>query len=63
MKLAFCPQIIEKIQISSFVKICPVGAELFHADLQTDGHNEANSRVSQFLRTRIKTTKSDVDPS
>jgi hypothetical protein len=25
-----------------------MGAELFHADGQTDGHNEADSRFSQF---------------
>jgi hypothetical protein len=25
-----------------------MGAELFHADIQTDKHNEANSRFSQF---------------
>jgi hypothetical protein len=26
----------KKAQISSFIKIRPVGAELFHADVQTD---------------------------
>ena len=26
----------------------PVGAELFHADGQTDRHDEANSRFSQI---------------
>jgi hypothetical protein len=26
----------------------PVGAEMFHADSQTDRHKEANSRFSQF---------------
>jgi len=25
----------------------PVGAELFHADTRTDGHDEDNSRFSQ----------------
>jgi hypothetical protein len=32
------------------MKIRPVGAELFHADgdRQTDRHDEANSRFSQF---------------
>ena len=30
------------------MKILPVGAELFHADRQTDAHDEANSRFSQF---------------
>jgi len=32
-------------QISNVLKICPAGAELFHADRQYD---EANSRFSQF---------------
>jgi hypothetical protein len=38
MKLEFPGQILgEKIiQASNFVKIHPVGAELFHADRQTD---------------------------
>jgi hypothetical protein len=33
-------------QISNFMKIRPVGAELFHADGRTDKH-EAASRFSQ----------------
>jgi hypothetical protein len=44
-------------QISSFMKIRPVGAELFHADgrmdrrtdRQTGRSDEANSRLSQFF--------------
>jgi hypothetical protein len=37
MKLEFSRQIFEKkAQISSFIKIHPVGADLFHADGQTD---------------------------
>jgi len=47
------------------IKIHPVGAELFHADRgghkQLDGHDEANSRFSQFcelaniyLNTRVE---------
>jgi hypothetical protein len=43
-------------QISNFIKIRPVGAELFHADErtddqtdgQTDRHDETNSRFSKF---------------
>jgi len=35
-------------QISNFTKIRPVGAELFHTGGRTDGHDEANSRFSQF---------------
>ena len=38
-----------KTQISNFTEICPVGAELFHADGQTDKHDIANSRFSQFF--------------
>jgi len=36
-------------QMSNFMKIRPVGAELFHRDGQTDRHDEANSRFSQFF--------------
>ena len=39
----------------NLMKIRPVGAELFHADERTDRHYEANSSLSQFLRTRLKT--------
>jgi len=35
-------------QISNFVKIRPMGAELFYADGQTDRPDEADSRFSQF---------------
>ena len=34
-------------KFSNFMKICPVGAELFLADGETDRHDEANSRFSQ----------------
>ena len=37
-------------QIPNFMKIRPVGADLFHEDR----HDEANSRFSQILRTRLK---------
>jgi hypothetical protein len=40
-------------ETSTFMKIRLVGAELFHADGQTDRHDEANSRFSQILRTRL----------
>jgi len=32
----------------NFIKIRPVGAELFHVDWQTDKHDEVNRRFSQF---------------
>ena len=35
-------------QISNFMKIHPLGAELFNEDGQTDRRDEANSRFSQF---------------
>jgi hypothetical protein len=42
----------KKAHLSSIIKIRPVGAELLHADGQTDtrmdGRDEANSRFSQF---------------
>jgi len=38
-------------QKSSFIKIRPVGAKLFHVDR----HDEANSRFSQFSERAYKT--------
>jgi hypothetical protein len=37
-----------KTEISDFRKTAPMGAEFFHADGQTDQHNKANARFSQF---------------
>ena len=36
MKLEILGQIFRKSQISNLIKIRPVGADLFHADRQTD---------------------------
>ena len=41
MRLEFSRQIFESNQIWNFMKIRPVGAELFHAGRWTDRHNEA----------------------
>jgi hypothetical protein len=41
-------------QISKFMKIRPVVAELFLADGRTDKHDEANSRFSQFCERAYK---------
>ena len=41
-------------QILNFMKICPGGAEMWHADRQTDRHDEADSRFSQFSNTPEK---------
>ena len=34
--------------MSNLIKILQMGAKFFHADGQTDGHDEADSRFSQF---------------
>jgi hypothetical protein len=41
MKLEFSGLIFENTQISTFMKIRPVGAELFHADGRADSLDEA----------------------
>jgi hypothetical protein len=49
MGLEFSGKVLgKKIEMYVFMKINPVTAELFHADGQTDRHDEANSRFSQF---------------
>jgi len=45
--------IVEIYSISSFMKIRPVGAELFC----TDGHDKANSRFSQLWKCAKKVYK------
>jgi len=63
MKLEFLDIFSKNPQTSNFMKIRPVGAELFHADRQTDGqtgrHDEANSRFSQFCE-RAETFKFQI---
>jgi hypothetical protein len=52
MKQAFSGQIFEKYSILNFTKTRPAWAEMFHTDGWTDGqtdrHDEANIRFSQF---------------
>jgi len=63
MKFDFSRQIFENTQISNFMTIRPVGAELFHADGRTDGQTNkrdaANNRFSQFFE-RLKTEAINV---
>jgi len=44
--LNFWANFRKNIQISNFMRIRPLAAELFHANGQTDIHVEANIRVS-----------------
>jgi hypothetical protein len=55
MKLHFSGQFFEKIpQIPNFIKIRPVGAELFHlSDGRMERRDEVNRRFSQFCETRL----------
>jgi hypothetical protein len=39
----------------------PVGAELFHAEGQTDRHNGANIRVSQFCESAKNDREMETD--
>jgi len=47
-KVNFLGGFSENPQISYFINILPLGAQLFHADRQTDRRDEASSRFSQF---------------
>jgi hypothetical protein len=47
----------KKAHISNFTKTRPVGAELFFAGGQTDGHKEADSHFSQFCERARSYTK------
>jgi hypothetical protein len=43
--------IFKNIEIIVFMKICPVGADLFHADEQTDGQTDGHGEVTcRFLK-------------
>ena len=46
--LDFLDRFSKNIQISGFFKICPVGADLLHADGRTARRDGTKSRFSQF---------------
>ena len=50
MKLQFSRQILKNAQMSNFIKILPLGAELFHADRQTDGQTETSKLIVAFCK-------------
>jgi len=47
-KLTLLERFAKNTQISNFMNICAVEAELFYEHGRTDRHDEANSRFSQF---------------
>jgi len=48
--LIFLPG-VRDTKIPNFMKIRPMVTDLFHAGRQTDRHDEANSRFSQFCES------------
>jgi len=50
MKFEFSRQICQKKLKIKFLKICPVGAELFHADGRRTDMTKLYSRFSEILR-------------
>ena len=50
----FSTDLFKNIQISIFIKIRAVGAELFLAYRRSDRHDQANSRFSQFRERALK---------
>ena len=44
----FLSRLVFEKYVTNFMKIRPVGAELFHADGQTDKQDEADGRYSHF---------------
>ena len=48
MNVEFLEIFSKNFQVPNLFKIRPMRAELFHADGQTDGHDEANSCFSQL---------------
>jgi hypothetical protein len=47
----FQDKFFKNTQISNFMKIRPVGAELFHADRQTDGRTEGQTDMTKLTVT------------
>jgi hypothetical protein len=48
MKFEFSKEFTEIAQISRFIKIRPVGTELFHAERSTDGWTDMTNLIVAF---------------
>jgi len=48
MKIEFSRQFCKNLQISNFMKIRPVGAELFHAERQSDRRMDRTKLIVAF---------------
>jgi len=63
-QIEYSRQFTKNTQISNFMNIRPVGAEMFDAeertDGRTDGRDETNSRFTQFCEKRLKTCASEM---
>jgi len=53
-KLNFLDRISKNTEISNFMKILPVGAEILHAKEQTDRRDEADGRFSRCWESSLK---------
>jgi hypothetical protein len=60
IKLEFSREIFENFHISNFTKICPVEAELFHADGRADRRTDRNEKLLVFLRNFAKAPKNEI---
>jgi len=57
MEIEFLDRFFKNTQISNFIKIHPVGAELFHADRWKDGQTDMTKlmvTICNFANTPIK---------
>jgi hypothetical protein len=54
VKFEFLDRFSKNTRISNFMKIRPMGTELFHADRRTNRHDKTNSRFSHLCEERLK---------